>query len=321
MESFSPSFDLDAYRNLYPFESNFLDLDGVRMHYLDEGKGETVLMLHGNPTWSFYYRNLILALRKKYRVIAPDHIGCGLSDKPQRYPYQLSRHVSNVQNLLDELKLKKVHLIVHDWGGMIGFGAAVENPERFQSFVILNTGAFRLPQPNNFPLSIAFCRVPALGRFAVRVFNGFSKGASMLATVSSKVSEQEKQGLMAPYNSYANRVAIHAFVKDIPLNPSHPSYETLLQIESRLHLLENHPKQVIWGKKDFCFDDHFLREWKRFFPGISVVELPEAGHYVLEDAREEVIQIAGDFLGQVKSQKPAETNRSKVTRKESAKKR
>jgi len=307
MDHPAPSFDLDKYRELYPFSSNYCDLQGTRMHYLDEGEGPCVVMVHGNPTWSFYYRNLVLALRKKFRVIVPDHIGCGLSDKPQKYSYRLKNHINNLRTLLDRLQIQKTHMVVHDWGGMIGFGAAVEDPQRFESFVILNTGAFRLPQPNNFPFSISFCRLPAIGKFAVRVFNGFSRGAAMMATVSKEVTDLEKDGLMAPYNSYSNRVAIHKFVKDIPLDPSHPSYETLLNIEKRLSLFQNHPKQIIWGKQDFCFDDHFLREWKRIYPGIDVVEIPEAGHYVLEDSRDTVIKTARKFLNKVEKKKQSES--------------
>ena len=295
----TPDFDLDKYRTLYPFESNYLNIDGHKLHYIDEGTGPCVVMVHGNPTWSFYYRNLIIELRKKFRVIVPDHMGCGLSDKPQRYPYKLKRHIQNLKALLDHLAVKETNMVVHDWGGMIGFGCAVEEPKRFKSFVILNTGAFRLPQPNNFPLTIAFCRLPAIGKLAVRVFNGFSRGAAMMATVAPEVSQLEKEGLMAPYNSYSNRVAIHKFVKDIPLDPSHPSYETLLNIENRLSLFTNHPKQIIWGKQDFCFDDHFLREWKRIYPEANFLEIPEAGHYVLEDARDIVIKTTKKFLNSV----------------------
>ena len=299
MSSSSLDFDLSRYQDLYPFAQNYLEINGHKLHYLDEGSGPCIVMVHGNPTWSFYFRNLVLALRKKFRVIVPDHIGCGLSDKPQRYPYKLQIHIQNLQVLLDYLGIEKTHLVVHDWGGMIGFGCAVEQPELFKSFVILNTGAFRLPKPNNFPLSIAFCRLPAIGKFAVRVFNGFSRGAAMLATVNREVSHLEKEGLMAPYNSYTNRVAIHRFVKDIPLDPGHPSYETLLNIENRLSLFLEHPKQIIWGKQDFCFDDHFLREWKRIYPNADILEIPEAGHYVLEDARDTVIKTTEKFLNSV----------------------
>src|SRR5512137_1165151 len=119
----------------YPFAGHYLDLDGLRLHYLDEGSGEPVVMLHGNPTWSFYYRNLVLALRDKYRCIVPDHIGCGMSDKPgdDRYDYTLQSRVDDLEALLDSLGVTNgITLVVHDWGGMIGMAYATRHPERIK---------------------------------------------------------------------------------------------------------------------------------------------------------------------------------------------
>ncbi|WP_279384383.1 alpha/beta fold hydrolase [Geotalea toluenoxydans] len=121
----------------YPFTGNYLDLNGLAYHYLDEGSGDPVVMVHGNPSWSFYYRNLVLALRDRYRCIVPDHMGCGFSDKPDddRYDYTLPRRVDDLERLLDHLQLSKnVTLVVHDWGGMIGMAYAVRHPERIKSW-------------------------------------------------------------------------------------------------------------------------------------------------------------------------------------------
>ena len=121
------------WRPLYPFASHYAVIAGGRQHYLDEGRGPAVVMLHGNPTWSFYYRNLVLALRDEHRVIVPDHMGCGLSDKPQEYTYTLRQHIDNLEHLLDEeLQVPEVDLVVHDWGGAIGMGYAVRHPERIR---------------------------------------------------------------------------------------------------------------------------------------------------------------------------------------------
>ena len=110
------------FEDIYPFKSNFLNIDGIKYHYLDEGSGETIVMLHGNPTWSFYYRNLIIGLRDNYRIIVPDHIGCGMSDKPQDYSYHLENHIKNLTIFLQTLNIPNLRLIVHDWGGPIGLG-------------------------------------------------------------------------------------------------------------------------------------------------------------------------------------------------------
>ena len=121
---------------LYPFESQHHNLGDVRMHYLDEGAGKPLLMVHGNPTWSFYFRNLVKEFRPRRRVIAPDHIGCGLSDKPQRYRYTLARHAGNLENLILSLDLRDIDLLVHDWGGPIGLSVATRHPERFDKIII-----------------------------------------------------------------------------------------------------------------------------------------------------------------------------------------
>src|SRR5712692_6431654 len=149
----------------YPFASHFLDRDGIRYHYVVEGAGEPVVMLHGNPTWSYYYRRLVLALRDSYRIIVPDHIGCGLSDKPDdsHYEYTLKSRVDDLEALLDHLGVQEsVTLVLHDWGAMIGMAYAPRHPERIQRFVILNPAAFPLPAAKRLPLSLRLCRVPLL---------------------------------------------------------------------------------------------------------------------------------------------------------------
>jgi len=137
--------DRSAWQHLYPFTSRFIERGGLKYHYLDEGCGEPVLMVHGNPTWSFYFRTLIKALSNTYRVIAPDHIGCGLSDKPNldRYDYRLKSRIDDLTDLIARLDLKeKVTLVLHDWGGAIGLAAALRRPEQIGRLVIFNTAAF-----------------------------------------------------------------------------------------------------------------------------------------------------------------------------------
>src|SRR5439155_26854134 len=203
--------------------SQWLDLGGVRMHYLDEGPrdAEPIFCVHGNPTWSFIWRRLIADQSRERRVIAVDHVGCGLSDKPQDYSYRLEQHLANLRRLVETLDLKNVTLVGHDWGGCIGMGVAVEMPDRFRRFVLLNTGAFR---SQAIPWRIAVCRIPVLGAIAVRGFNGFSRAALTMAVSRQPLSATAQRGLLAPYDSWANRVAVQRFVQDIPLRPSHPSY-------------------------------------------------------------------------------------------------
>jgi len=288
------STGVPAWRSLYPFRSNYFEIDGQRMHYLDEGCGETLLLVHGNPTWSFYWRNLVLGLRDRYRLIVPDHIGCGLSDKPQRYAYCLTQHIQNLVSLIRELDLQAVTLVAHDWGGAVGLGAALAEPQRFARFVLMNTAAFR---SRMIPLRIRICRTPVLGALAVRGLNGFARAAIRMAVAHhERMTPGVMQGLLAPYNSWANRIATHEFVRDIPLSTRDRSYAMLEGIERRLPSLRGRPWQFIWGMRDWCFTPHFLDRFLEFIPDAEVHRLTDAGHYVVEDAHERITPLMQQFF-------------------------
>lgn len=280
--------------NQYPFPSHYFSYNGHRLHYLAEGKGKVIVMVHGNPTWSFYYRKLVTLLSEKYRVIAPDHMGCGLSDKPQQYDYTLKNHISALNHLLDHLKIDNYSLVVHDWGGPIGIGCGVRKPERVDKLLLFNTAAFR---STRIPFRIRICRYPFIGSLIVRGLNGFCLPATFMA-VNKRLPADVKKGYLQPYNSWANRVAINAFVRDIPLSPSHPSYSDLGAVEEGLDSLRkrNIPMMVIWGAKDFCFNDHYYNEWRRRFPDADYHYLKDCGHYVLEDGWPEIQQLATRFF-------------------------
>ena len=280
--------------NLYPFSSHSLQLDRLRYHYLDEGSGENLLMLHGNPTWSFYYRNLILGLKGSYRCVVPDHMGMGKSDKPQDYPYTLSRHIDNFEKLADHLELDDITLVVHDWGGAIGMGFAVRHPERIRRLVIFNTAAFL---SSEIPLGLSLCRIPGCGAIAIRGFNLFARGAIRWACVKQeRMTEEVRAGYLAPYDNFANRVANLRFVQDIPISPDSPSYSVIQHIEENLKLFREHPVQIIWGAHDFVFNDHFLKRWQEIFPQAEVHRMEDAGHYVVEDAHERILPLLYEFL-------------------------
>jgi haloalkane dehalogenase len=285
----------------YPFVSHFLDLGGVRYHYLDEGPPSPLtqpngplLFVHGNPTWSFAWRNLIRGLSGERRCVAADHIGCGLSDKPQDYPYALAQHVDNLVRLIEALDLHNITLVGHDWGGCIGMGAAVRQPHRFRRFVLMNTAAFR---STRIPLRIAMCRIPLLGALGVRGLNLFSRAALWMAMIDRRrLSRAARRGYLAPYNSWANRIAVLRFVQDIPLRPAHPSYPTLTRIEEGLSQFADRPMLFVWGMRDWCFTPAFLDEWVRRFPQAEVQRLEQASHFVFEDAPDAVLAHVRQFL-------------------------
>jgi len=288
--------------NLYPFESQWLDVAGNRMHFLDEGPRDAplVLMVHGNPTWSFYYRNLVLALRDRYRCIVPDHIGCGLSDKPGdgQYPYTLARRISDLGALMDHIRPKTaIHLIVHDWGGMIGFGWAAKHPEQIGTMIIGNTAAFPLPAEKNLPAALWLVRNTRLGALLVQGMNAFSGIAARVA-FKKPVSAEIRAAYTGPYDSWDNRIATLRFVQDIPLKTGDPGYNIVQMTESRLPEFAGKPCLIAWGGKDFVFDLHFLKKWKRIFPHAKVLEYPDCGHYIFEDGGQALTQAISDFMDQ-----------------------
>ena len=284
--------------HLYPFNRNWLDLDGLRLQYLDEGKGEVVVAVHGNPTWSFYYRDLVRDLRKDHRVVVPDHMGCGLSDKPgdDRYDYTLSRRIDDFGRLMDELDLTDINLVVHDWGGMIGLSWAVRHPDRIKRLVVLNTAAFHLPKSKPFPWQLWMVRDTPLGPLMVRGLNAFSRGASHVACTRKKLSSEIRDAYCAPYDSWNDRIATLRFVQDIPLKPGDRGYDIVSDTAAQLDVFRDRPVLVCWGDKDFVFDRHFLDQWQRFYPDAEIHRYPDCGHYILEDASEEVIPIIRRFL-------------------------
>jgi cis-3-alkyl-4-acyloxetan-2-one decarboxylase len=283
-----------GFEQEYPFESHELRLDGLRYHYLDEGSGPTLLFVHGNPTWSFAFRNLIKALSTSCRVLAVDHIGCGFSDKPQDYRYRLDQHVANLERFVTALDLRDVTLFAHDWGGAIGMGVATRHPDRFSRFVLFNTAAFR---SRRMPLRIAVCRIPGLGALAIRGLNLFARAALRMAVVHpERLTPAVRRGYLAPYGNWHDRVAVLRFVEDIPLKPTHPSYASLVSIEESLTKLRDRPMLLIWGERDWCFTCEFLDEFQRRFPHAETLRLPDAGHYVFEDAPEAIIARVREFL-------------------------
>jgi len=281
-------------RSDYNFTSHYLTLPHGRLHYLDEGQGRAVVMVHGNPTWSYYYRNLVKRLSHRCRVVVPDHMGCGLSDKPDEYDYILENHIANLLALLEHLNIAQTSMVVHDWGGPIGIGAAADDGIEIDKLAILNTAAFRATR---IPLRIRICRWPLIGKILVQGMNGFAVAATFMA-VAKRMSRETVEGYLYPYDNWSHRQAIYEFVRDIPLHPSHRSYAALVRIEKSLAQIreKNIPVGVFWGGRDFCFDDYYFGQWKKHLPLAQYRYFEEWGHYLLEDGRGTIEPIIEDFL-------------------------
>ena len=290
----------------YDFASHRFEVrPGIRMHYLDEGPrdGEVVLALHGNPSWSYYWRHLVRGLRDRYRVVVPDHVGMGLSDKPDddrdalpRYDYTLQSRVDDLQALLEHLGIDgPLTLAVHDWGGMIGFGWALERMPRVRRLVVLNTAAFPMPAGKPVPWQIALGRDYNIGELVIRGFNAFSAGASWLG-VERRMPRAVRRAYVAPYDSWANRIATVRFMQDIPLRPGDRAWPLVEASGQRLREYADRPAFIGWGLKDFVFDRDFLARFRSDWPQAEVHAFEDAGHYVLEDRHEVLVPAIRDFL-------------------------
>ncbi len=273
---------------------------GLSMNYLDEGPrdGEVVVMVHGNPSWSYYWRTLVAGLSDTYRCIVPDHIGMGLSDKPDdsRYEYTLQSRVDDLDALLKHLGITgPVTLAVHDWGGMIGFGWALSHHDQVKRLVVLNTAAFPMPAAKKMPWQIALGRHWKIGEWIIRTFNAFSSGASWLG-VERKMPADVRRAYVSPYNSYANRISTIRFMQDIPLSPADKAWSLLERAGKALPSFADRPAFLGWGLRDFVFDHHFLKGFQAALPKAQVHAFEDAGHYVLEDKHEVLVPEIRAFL-------------------------
>ena len=259
-----------------------------------EGEGPAVVMVHGNPSWSFLFRDVVLALRDRFRCIAPDHQGCGFS-APQPHRMRMAEHSRNLGTVLDELGVEKFILIAHDWGGAIGAHQAGLHPDRVAGMVFLNTAAFPLQR---MPWQIRLARVPLLGRFLMEHYNAFALGAAKQGVVSP-LRPAAADGLLYPWLEKESRKAVSAFVEDIPWTSKHPSRETIEETEKNLEGLKDKPCLLAWGMEDFCFDEKFLEEWIHRFPNAEVERYPRAGHYVFEDGGRPLIERIEAFVDSV----------------------
>ncbi len=290
----------------YPFGGEtFRHAGGHRQHYLDAGPraAPPVLMLHGNPSWSYYWRRLVLGLRDAYRCLVPDHIGMGLSDKPDdaHYAYTLASRVDDLDVLVEYLIRERGApergwtLVLHDWGGMIGMAWACRHPERVARLVVTNTAAFPNPKGRRLPAALRLGRDSRLGAWLILAHNAFVRGAARWG-VRRPLDPAVRAALLAPYDTPAHRLATLRFVQDIPLVPEDRAWPLVEATGRQLATFADRPMLLGWGLRDFVFDGAFLAEWQRRFPQAEVHAYADAGHYLLEDAHERLVPAVRAFL-------------------------
>ena len=278
-------------RSAYPFQSNYFEVDGGRMHYIDEGHGQPLVMVHGTPTWSFLYRTLIIEFSRDYRVIAPDHIGFGLSEKPEKWSYRPQDHARNLELLIDHLGLKDIVLCVHDFGGPIGLSYALEHPENVRALVIFNTFLWSLKGDPAFERPASLFN-NAIGRW-LYLRQNFSANVMVRSAwgkhrpLAPDVHRQYQQ----PFPSADSRKGTWRFFQSL-LGES-DWYESLWVRRERI---ADKPALILWGMRDIAFKEKELARWKGLFPRARVVTYPQAGHFVPDEAGPEAVQEIGDFL-------------------------
>lgn len=281
---------------LLPWQSHFAQVAGFQMHYIDEGPREpgapVVILLHGNPTWCFYYRHVIEALRSRFRVIVPDYIGMGLSERPLGRHFRAEDRIDHAEELVKLLGLKRFSLVMHDWGGPIGTGLAQRNIAAVERLVYLNT---TLTETESLPGIIKTAARPIIGRYLTMRSMRFLKLMTSLG-VCRKLSRRVKEAYYYPYLTSARRAAIWDFVADIPFDSDHASYASMLQMADRLPQMRHIPVQIIWGLRDPCFHRAMLDKVAGHFPQASILEIPDASHLLLEDAHEQACEVIHEFL-------------------------
>jgi len=286
--------------DLYPFAGHYLTRPGGRMHYVDEGAGDLVVCVHGNPTWGFYFRGVIDALKGTHRVIVPDHLGCGRSDKPTAadYDFRLQSRVDDLDALLDHCGVTgNVTLVVHDWGGMIGTAWAARHPDRLKRLVAINTGAFPLPASKRLPLSLRLGRDTRLGSWLILKRNAFCRAAADWCVTRQPLPPEVRAMYLAPHDTPAHRLSVLKFVQTIPLSPADDGYDIVKATGEALAGFHAVPTLLLWGLRDFVFDKHFLAEWQRRMPHAETHTWSDCGHYLLEDAGAEAVDKIRAFVG------------------------
>ncbi len=275
-----------------PFQSRFVSVAGYRMHYVDEGSGPVVLLLHGNPTWCYLYRNVIRELKDSFRLIAPDFLGMGLSDRTPGKRFRAVDRIDQLEEFVNALGLTSFSLVMHDWGGPLGTGFMLRKLESVERVIYLNT---TLTETETLPSFIKLAAAPVVGKFLTRHTASFVRLTTSVG-VYKKLTPDVARGYLSPYTTRQRRDAIWDFVDDIPFDSDHPTYMQMVQIAEGLPKIAEKSVKIIWGIHDPCFHREMLSKVAAHFPKAEILEIPEASHLVLDDAPQLAIPAIREFF-------------------------
>jgi haloalkane dehalogenase len=265
----------------YAFEPHYVEQDGLRMHYVDEGRGDPVLLFHGEPTWAFLYRKVIPPLARVARVLAPDYFGFGRSDKPvEREWYSYDSHYTSIERFVEELDLRGLTLVVHDWGGPLGLRLAAERPERVDRIVITNTGLYAGRPPSDEWLRFR--------EFVRRVGTELRPGQLVRVTCVTDLPDEVVAGYDAPHPTAESKTGLLMFPELVPVEPDHPSAATMTRVRETLAAWSK-PALVLFSDSDPIFSPRVGERFAELIPGAELGEpLEGAGHFLQEDKGEEL---------------------------------
>lgn len=273
---------------LFPFDSRFLGVAGARVHYVDEGSGPTMLLLHGNPTWSFLYRHVISGLRDRFRCVAVDLPGFGLSTAPSTYRYTVVEHSNIVRDVIRELDLRDYTLFVQDWGGPIGFGAALADPDRVANLIIGNTWAWSMTDAKTTAFSTVMGHLP--GHLTARYLDVFTNVAVPRSRGHSRLTADEMAMYKGPHPTPKSRVPVQTFARQLV-----KARPFLADLERRLPVLAGRPALILWPTADPAFGAGVRRTWEGLLENSETVLLQGAGHYFQDDVPDQVVQAIRDW--------------------------
>ena len=271
-------------KNEYPFQSNYFDVNEYRLHYIDEGKGDTILFIHGTPSWSFDYRNVIKKLRSSYRCIAMDHIGFGLSDKPEAYNYSTQNHSHTLEKFILARKLENITLVVHDFGGPIGLDVAIKFPEKIKNIVVLNSWLWSSKTDADFIKLGKILKSPLLP-FLYLYLNFSPKFIMPKAFGDKKLSKQLIKQYTFPFADKTQRQGALAFAKSL-LNDQ----DWFEELWNKKQSLSAKPTLFIWGMKDPVIKPPYLEKFVSGFSNSKTIKLESSGHFPQEEQPEAVAE-------------------------------
>ena len=287
----------ETFEGSFNFAPHYHHVNGFEMHFVDEGRGEPIVLIHGDPTWGYLYRTFIPILSQRRRCIVPDHMGMGKSGIPREaYPYQLRHHVANLEALLLHLNLHEMTLVLHDWGGPVGLGFAIRHPDRIKRLVLMNTWACA-PWPGGpFPRLLELIRSERGEKFVLEK-NGYLEPALVGTTHRPEnLTKTVLDAYRAPFPTPESRLALLCWSRDIPVQETDPSYSEMKRIEEALPRFTGTPTLLVWGMRDPVLPESVLRTWQRTYPQATTAEIEDASHFLQEDAPERIVLCIEEFL-------------------------